>query len=402
MAAQVDAAAKFELAKAEAARVAATKATIAHENKKRLDWEAQKKLEAAALTQRLELSNDQVLEAERVALEKQGQENMAKFLKSVRVKYSALEQQRVSLFQKTRTYLKDKYKKQHKAKLHQVRAQLLKVQKIKTDALKKKIAASKAILDNTKGNLKKFKNTLGYFSTKLKYIKDKMTNEGAEFNSMINDLKGMEKFRNHLVKIERLMLNDFETPKMADPEHPKGHKHNKPRRAAPVPNPDFKAPQKALVKQTQSPHDKLMTVNQDLIQDIVGKMMRQFQPHKRSHRQMPREEVRSTENKTPASAEMLEEPRLPSRGVFMNVGKDDIYIPDRAPENEHRYKTKDLWNSDRMAKALDQEDMKNDSDQYSHLHDHGYLEDAGQENDVKPKPTKMLRTGMISAPEETM
>jgi hypothetical protein len=86
----------------------------------------------------------------------------------------------------------------------------------------------------------------------------------------------------------------------------------------------------------------------------------------------------------------------------MNVGKDEIYIPDRHPENERRYKTKELWNSDRMAKALNQEDMENDNNQHLHLHYNGFHEDAGQENDLKPKPNKMLRTGMISSPEETM
>jgi hypothetical protein len=332
---------------------------------------------------------------------------MAKFLKSVREKYGALEQERVSLFKKTRTYLKDKYKRQHEAKLRKVKAQLLKIQKLKTDALKKKIADSKAVLNNTKGNLKKFKETLGDFGTKLDYIKEKMIKEGAEFNSMINDLKGMEKFRNHLVKIEKSMLNDFKKPPKAI-LNPK-----KPRRAAPLPVPKphrdtFKAPEKALVKQTQSPHDKLMTVNQDLIQDIVGRMMRQMKPHKRSRKQFPKEEVLSTEYKTPASADILEEPRLHARNVFMNVGKDDVYIPDKRPENEHRYKTKELWNSDRMNKALDQEDKKHrrhERDEYLHSHYHGYHEDAGQEqNDVKPRAgNKMLRKGVvIPAQEETM
>jgi hypothetical protein len=75
---------RVEAAKAEAAkpkttveddeaRAAATEVTNTHEEQKRLEWEAQKKREAKALTHRLELSNDQVLEAERVALEKQGQ-----------------------------------------------------------------------------------------------------------------------------------------------------------------------------------------------------------------------------------------------------------------------------------------------------------------------------------------
>jgi hypothetical protein len=75
---------RFQAVKAEAAqpktaveddeaRAAATETTNTDEEQKRLDWEALKKREAKALTHRLKLSNDQVLEAERVALEKQGQ-----------------------------------------------------------------------------------------------------------------------------------------------------------------------------------------------------------------------------------------------------------------------------------------------------------------------------------------
>jgi hypothetical protein len=133
-----------------------------------------------------------------------------------------------------------------------------------------------------------------------------------------------------------------------------------------------------------------------------------MKPHKRNRKQFPKEKVLSTEYKTPASADILEEPRLHATNVFMNVGKDDVYIPDKRPENEHRYKTNELWNSDRMNKAHDQEDKKHrrhERDEHLHSNYHVYHEDAGQEqNDIKPRTgNKMLRKGVvIPVQEETM